>query len=133
MNRKRPGIVLGVLLLGAAFVVSISAINEWVGKRNTEYGEQYAENGFDKIQVGMSSESVVSLIGDPVSRDPHDDYPVWALQEDSVRNRLGKDSKIKLVVWSYSSPKNPRRDYELIHVSIGPGNKVIGKERWVTD
>lgn len=133
MNYKRTGIVLAVLLLGISFLVSIPAFIEWAGRANTDYSRQYVEKRFGEIKIGMSAESVVDLIGDPVSRQIHEDYPVWALREDSVRDRLGKDAKIKMVVWSYSSPKNSRQDYELVQVSFGPGNQVISKERWVTD
>ncbi len=133
MNRKRTGIVFAVLLLGASFLVSIFAVIEWAGRANTDYSGQYAENRFDEIKVGMSSESVIGLIGNPISSEIHEEYPVWALREDSVRERLGKDTKIKLIVWSYSSPRNPRKDYELVQVSLGPSNEVIEKERWVTD
>ena len=113
--------------------MSLPVIIESAGRTNTEYSAQYVEERFEQIQVGMSTESVVELVGEPVSRKGHKDYPVWALREEALGERLGKEAKIQMDGWSYSSPRNPRKDYELVHVAFGPGNQVIGKERWVTD
>ena len=134
MARKRTTIIFATfLLVGASVVALIPATIEWSGKRNTEYGARYVENQFDRIPVGMAARSVEGLIGEPISRTTHSDYPVWALREDSVRERLGRGKNIEVEVWSYSMPKNPHRDYELIHVAFGPSKEVLGKERWVTD
>lgn len=133
MHRKRTIIIFATLLLIGASVVALPLMIEWQGKRNTEYSSKYSNERFDQIQVGMPAESVVTLVGEPISRSTQKDYPVWALREISVRERLGKDSKFDMEVWSYSSPRNPRQDYELIHVAFGPSKEVIDKERWVTD
>lgn len=121
------------ILLATSSIPAIQFAIEWSGKRNTGYGSGYTREQFDKISIGMPANSVKSLIGDPVARTHHPDYPVWALREKSVREQLGIEAKLNMEVWSYSKPLNYRRDYELTEVAFGPEQKVIEKERWVTD
>jgi hypothetical protein len=122
-------VILLLISLAALFPMAV----EWSGKRNTDYGGGYSPEQFDQIEIGMPQESVRELVGDPIERGTNKDYPVWALREDSVRERLDIDAKFDMEVWSYSRPRNSRQDYELVQVAFGPEQKVIEKDRWVTD
>jgi hypothetical protein len=134
VKKLRPLLVLlGVLVVLAATVILYFPVQELLGRRNTRYSERFSGNSFSQIQIGMPRERVVELLGPPLSTRTHPDYPVWALREEQVRSRYGKDNLIQMEVLSFSEPKDSGRDYELVRVALGPDSTVIATEKWVTD
>jgi hypothetical protein len=107
--------------------------HDYFGMRNTTYTKGFSEDAYSSIQNGMHYEDVVTRLGEPISANINREYPVWALRDEKVRKRLGKDNTFDMKVISYSEPSDPMKDYELVQIAFGPDLKVISKEKWVTD
>ena len=107
--------------------------HDYFGVRNTNYTKDFSEDAYSSIQNGMHYEDVVRKLGEPISSNINRGYPVWALRDEKVRERLGKDNTFDMKVISYSEPSDPKKDYELVQIAFGPDLTVINKDKWVTD
>ena len=119
------------LLLGVFWMIGLG--HDYFGVRNTTYAKGFSEDVYSSIHNGMRYEDVVTRLGDPISKNINREYPVWALRDEKVRKRLGKDQTFEMKVISYSEPSDPMKDFELVQIAFGPDLTVISKEKWVTD
>lgn len=125
-------IVAAVLALLASPVVFYYPIHDLLGLWNTSYSAKFSPERFARISVGMSRSAVVELLGTPLDTRTLTNYPAWALRDDGVRTRYGKDAELRIETLSFSRPKRGG-DYDMVSVWIGPDTNVIQHERWVTD
>jgi len=75
---------------------------------------------------------VIDLLGTPLQTNTLTNYPVWALRDDGVRRHYGTNAGLQIETLSFSRAKSGG-DYDMVSVWVGPDNKVIQHERWVTD
>ncbi len=119
------------IIFGAAWVIGPG--HDYFGRQNTNYPVNFTEDRYADIHKGMSYESVVSVLGKPLSENVNFDYPVWALGDANIRKRLGQDSTFDMKVIAYSEPLDPTKDFELVQIAFDPNLTVIEKMKWVTD
>lgn len=121
---------VGIVFLGAWM---IGPGHDYFGRQNTGYTDSYTEDRFASIHKGMSYESVINLLGEPLSVSVYRNYPVWALRDADIRERLGRDTTFDMKVISYSEPLDHTKDYELVQIAFDPNLNVVETEKWVTD
>jgi len=124
--------VAGGLLLLASPVVFYHPIHDRLGLWNTSYSPKFTAKRFAQVSVGMPRSQVIELLGPPLDTHRLTNYPVWALSDERVRARYGRDSQLQIETLSFSRPKHSR-DYDMVTVWIGPETNVIQHYRWVTD
>jgi len=138
MNINRSTLVLtGVLvfLVGLPFLILfivLGPLHEFNALRNTRYSSQFTDERFNQVVVGMPRSAVVGLLGEPFSISTLTNYPVWALNDDGVRQHYGTNAQLMIEALSFSIEKN-KGDYEEVEVWIGPDDRVVERNRWVTD
>ncbi len=133
MKRLLPILfVLPVLIVLASPVLLLGPIHDFIGLRNTVYSSRFTVQRYAQVAVGVPRATVVDLLGAPHQTSTLMNYPVWALRDESVRRHYGTNSELQIETLSFSRAKNGG-DYDMVSVWIGPDNKVIQHERWVTD
>jgi hypothetical protein len=121
-------VCLPILVLFLAFGPS----HDFFGLRNTVYSSRFTVQRYEQIQVGVPRRAVIDLLGAPLQTQILTNYPVWALRDNGVGRHYGTDAELQIETLSFSRAKNGG-DYDMVSVWIGPDNKVIQHERWVTD
>ena len=133
MKKIRPFlIVLAVLVLLASALFLFYPVHDFIGLRNTVYSSSFTPERYAQVAVGTPRATVVDLLGAPLESSKRTNYPVWALRDVSVRQRYGTNTELQIETLSFSCAMSSG-DYDLVTVWIGPDNKVIQHERWVTD
>ena len=64
----------------------------WYPEIDTVFSQGFSKAGFDKIQVGMTADEVVGLVGDPFGKYPdkhNPDMEVWWFSHDGALGRWG--------------------------------------------
>ncbi len=89
----------------------------WISGHHTVYSDSFTETNFLKISVGMSSDDVIRLIGEPLSRSK------WCAGQDGP---LGD-------VWSYTGPSRPGGSYRLKEVLLMDGRVVKVQDGFYLD
>ena len=132
---KTPLAISAVVAVGIIFVAAwmIGPCHDYFGQKNTNYSSSFTEDRYDEIRKGMSYESVIHLLGEPLSASVNRDYPVWALRDANIRERLGRDTTFDMKVISYSEPLDQMKDYELVQIAFDQNLNVVEPEKWVTD
>jgi len=134
----RPFLILvavAVAVVCLPFLVLCLAIgpgHDFFGLRNTIYSSRFTVQRYEQIQVGVTRSAVIDLLGASLQTYMLTNYPVWALRDDGVRRHYGTNAELQIETLSFSRAKNGG-DYDMVSVWIGPDNKVIQHERWVTD
>ena len=123
-------IVVGFLMLLP--VILLGPVHDFIGLRNTVYSSRFSEARYKQIDVGVPRATVIDLLGPPLQTSMLTNYPVWALRDEGVRRHYGTNAELQIETLSFSRAKNGG-DYDMVSVWIGPDNKVIEHERWVTD
>ena len=111
----------------------IGPCHDYFGRKNTNYSSSFTEDSYDAIRKGMSYQSVINLLGEPLSSNVNRDYPVWALRDANIRERLGPDTTFDMKVILYSEPLDQMKDYELVQIAFDQNLNVVETEKWVTD
>ena len=133
MKKIRPFlIVLAMLVLLASPLFLYYPIHDFMGLRNTVYSSRFTVERYSQVAVGAPRPTIVDFLGPPLQTHTLTNYPVWALRDEGVRQRYGTNAELQIETLSFSRAKNGG-DYDMVSVWIGPDNKVIQHERWVTD
>jgi hypothetical protein len=125
-------VVAVVCLPFLVLYLAIGPGHDFFGLRNTVYSSRFTVQRYEQIQVGATRSAVIDLLGAPLQTYMLTNYPVWALRDDGVRRHYGTNAELQIETLSFSRAKNGG-DYDLVSVWIGPDDKVIQHERWVTD
>jgi len=107
------GIVLTMLV---SLVICLGGFNSFFGVRNTIYSSSHTVEQYPQVADGMSRAKVIDLLGEP-------------LEQHSYTNI----TNLPIDVLYFSRARRTTEDYDEIRISIGPDNKVIQHERWITD
>ncbi len=127
-------IILGLLVL-IPFILSLillGPVHDFIGLGNTVYSSRFTVERYRQVDVGVPREAVIDLLGAPLQTSLLTNYPVWALRDDGVRRHYGTNAELQIETLTFSRSKNGG-DYDMVSVWVGPDNKVIQHERWVTD
>lgn len=122
---------LGALVCAGIYIL-LGPGHQYFGLRNTIYSSRFTPERFARIQVGATRDAAIDLLGEPLQTHTLANYPVWAVSDPATRQHYGTNATIQIESLSFSRSKN-EADYDLVNVWIGPDNKVIRRERWVTD
>jgi hypothetical protein len=134
----RPFLILAVMVVAAVglpflgLYLAIGPGHDFFGRRNTVYSSRFTVERYEQIQVGVARSAVMDLLGAPLETNMLTNYPVSALRDEGVRRLYGTNTELQVETLSFSCAKSGG-DYDLVSVWIGPDNKVIQHERWVTD
>ncbi|MCD6050721.1 MAG: hypothetical protein K0Q55_2124 [Verrucomicrobia bacterium] len=132
MKKPRPFLILLAVLVLLASPLFLYYLHDFIGLRNTVYSSPFTVERYSQVAVGVPRHTVVDLLGPPVQTRTLTNYPVWALRDEGVRQRYGTNAVLQIETLSFSFAKNGG-DCDTVSVWIGPDNKVIQHERWVTD
>ena len=126
--------VLGAIICLPFLVVylAIGPVHDFIGLRNTVYSSRFTVERYAQIQVGVPRSTVIDLLGTPFQTATLTNYPVWALRDEGVRRLYGTNAELQIETLSFSQAKRSG-DYDMVSIWVGPDNKVIQHERWVTD
>lgn len=113
-------------------VILLGPVHDFIGLRNTVYSSRFTAKRYSHVEIGVPRPSVIDLLGTPLQTSMLTNYPVWALHDAGVRQHYGTNAQLQIETLSFSRAKNGG-DYDMVSVWIGPDNKVIEHERWVTD
>lgn len=119
MKRYLPFlIVLAVLIALVSIPFLYCPVHDFIGRRNTVYSSHFTADRYAQIEVGLSREKVVDLLGAPFGTALLDtNYPPWAEGIEDL---------------AFSRPKGDG-DYDSVVVWIGAGQKLRWHGRAVTD
>jgi hypothetical protein len=112
--------------------LAVGPVHDFIGLKNTTYSSRFTIERYDQVQVGVPRSTVIDLLGTPLQTATLTNYPVWALRDEGVRRRYGTNTELQIETISFSQAKRCG-DYDMVSVWVGPDNKVIQHERWVTD
>ena len=138
MKTIRPFLVgvTGLAILVGLIVllpyILLGPVHDFIGLRNTVYSSRFTVGRYTQVTVGTSRATLIDLLGAPFQTSTLTNYPVWALRDEGVRRHYGTNAELQIETLSFSRAKNGG-DYDMVSVWIGPDNKVIEHERWVTD
>ena len=126
-------ICCGVLLspLVAIWII-VGPIHDIRGRFNTDYSTRFSTERYERIHIGMGRDTLLDLIGPPLRKEGPFETSAWAFRDESVRQKYDRNTTIRTESLYFSKPRKGG-DYDLVLVSIGPNDEVIGYERWVTD
>lgn len=88
----------------------------------TEYASMYSDKGFRKLRIGMSSDEVKSLLGEPLCR--------WDISSPKGKV-LRENFAVENEAWTYSrSPNDSDYRIRVVHFHLGKVSKTIS-EYWL--
>ncbi len=126
-------ISVGILAAFCAIVFGLLWFHNRSCYNNTVYSERFATKAFESVTIGMPRSTLVEILGAPLSTSTNERWPVSAIEDETTRNRYGKDNEISAEFLMFSQPKDQYHDFHSVSVSVGPDNKVIGTWNFITD
>ena len=126
-------ITAGILAAFCAIVFGLLWLHNRSCYNNTVYSERFATKSFESVTIGMPRSTLVEILGAPLSTSTNERWPALAIEDETTRNRYGKDNEIAVEFLMFSQPKDQYHDFHSVSVSVGPDNKVIGTWNFITD